>query len=156
MRFILQLILIFAATIAQASDKFDDFFNNGGCFASHFSDTEMTGHPQMPVQYIALSRSLLFDPENSRVLNVFFSPRNTDQIFRSMANCSDAGGRLRCYLRADAGSFTLESDKNGGLTLSVGPDGMELGPNLKTKITVGNNVDNRFIYLSKADTWPCK
>lgn len=155
MRFLLPLILTFAATTAQADDGFDTYFKTGGCFVRDYTATHLADHPQQQVRYIALSPSLLPELENIRVLNVFVALRDNDYYYHAVANCAADGQHLHCQMDGDAGTFTLEPARKGGLRLTVGPNDMEFKGNAPSVSLQANSGDDRVFLLPNVDASIC-
>jgi hypothetical protein len=117
-RIVLAATAVMAATAAPAHAGVlgSSFADSGTCYARHYDEAHMAGHPRQRVHAIYLSHTAEPDPAHKGVLLEFGFVTRDGEHYSANAYCDK---RDRCSLEGDGGTFHI-SETGDGLRIDVG------------------------------------
>jgi hypothetical protein len=107
-------VLVGSAMPAQAELLGTLLESYGTCYARHYDEAHLAGHPGQRVTAISLSHTAEPHPDHELVLDFGFVLRNGNH-YTANVHCRNA----RCSVEGDGGNFTV-SETGDGLRIDVG------------------------------------
>ncbi|MFA5958286.1 hypothetical protein [Hyphomicrobium sp.] len=150
------------AMAATSDDLFNTYFANvldgAPCFARTYDDAHLAKHPGQQVRAIEVDLSKANSDGRPNAADHFtlgFALMLTSgpSWFGQAASCKTNDADFECYLESDGGVFRLTPQKDGGLRLETGENGLSLeGTDGDIELTGKDGIDRVFdLVTSKAE-----
>jgi hypothetical protein len=146
---------ISVAMAATSDDLYNNYFSNvlagRPCYARSYDEEHLKAHRGQRVQKIEIDLSKANSdgtPNTPDHFSIGFAVMLTSgaEWFGQAANCKTNDADFECYLEGDGGVFRLKPQKDGGLRLESGDDGISIeGSNTEIELS-GRGGDDDSVF----------